>query len=127
MKPTRPLQRFHPCAWHRAAGFTLVEMAVVVTLMAIVLTMGLRLLSATRDSAAWSETKVKQERIKGALLAYLRTNGRLPCPNSVAPWDGAEDTPLVAPVGPPFGPGKPILLGPLPGDPSQTWTALFHD
>ena len=28
--------------------------------------------------------------------------------------DGAQDTPLVAPAGPPFGPGSPVLLGPLP-------------
>ncbi len=67
-----------------AAGFTLVEMAVVITLMAIFATMGLRLLQATRDSAAWTETKTKQERIKLALVGYLRSNGTLPCPDSTA-------------------------------------------
>lgn len=71
-------------AWRSAAGFTLVEMAVVITLMAIFMTMGLRLLQATRDNAAWSETKVKQERIKLALIGYLRSNGTLPCPDATA-------------------------------------------
>ena len=82
-----------------AAGFTLVEMAVVITLIAIVMTLGLRLLQATQESAAWSETKVKQERIKLALISFMRTNGRLPCPNSVAPWDGAEDAPCLVNAG----------------------------
>ena len=71
-------------AWRSAAGFTLVEMAVVITLMAIFATMGLRLLQATRDSAAWTETKTKQERIKLALVGYLRSNGTLPCPDATA-------------------------------------------
>ncbi len=69
-------------AWRSAAGFTLVEMAVVITLMAIFATVGLRLLQATRDSAAWTETKAKQERIKLALVGYLRSNGTLPCPDA---------------------------------------------
>jgi len=71
-------------AWRSAAGFTLVEIAVVITLMAIFATMGLRLLQATRDSAAWTETKTKQERIKLALVGYLRSNGTLPCPDATA-------------------------------------------
>lgn len=41
----------------RTRGFTLVEMAVVVVIMTIALTMGLRLLQATQESAAWSDTK----------------------------------------------------------------------
>lgn len=65
-----------------AAGFTLVEMAVVITLIAIVMTLGLRLLQATQESAAWSETRLKQERIKVALISHLRINGVLPCPDA---------------------------------------------
>lgn len=72
MKPTRPLQRFHPCAWHRAAGFTLVEMAVVVTLMAIAMTMGLRLLSATRDSAAGAKPKSSKNASKSHCLPICK-------------------------------------------------------
>lgn len=72
------------------AGFTLVEMAVTVTLMAIALTMGLRMLRVTQENAAWSDTRAKQERIKVALVSFLRTNGRLPCPDSALPPTGAE-------------------------------------
>jgi hypothetical protein len=63
---------------------------VVVALMAIFMTLGLRMLRATQDGAAWSETKLKQERIKVALISFLRTNGRLPCPDSAIPPTGAE-------------------------------------
>lgn len=90
MTPNLPLRHLPRCVRRKAAGFTLVEMAVVVTLMAIVLTMGLRLLRATQDSAAWSDTRTKQARIKVALISFLRTNGRLPCPDSALPPTGAE-------------------------------------
>lgn len=62
-------------------GFTLVEMAVVLVLFGIVASMGLKMVNATLDNSAYSDTKAKQERIKTALISYLRTNGRLPCPD----------------------------------------------
>lgn len=107
----------------KASGFTLVEMAVVVTLVAIFMTLGLRLLVATQESAAWSETKVKQERIKVALVAFLRTNGRLPCPNSVAPWDGAEDAPCLVGAGRGVVPWR--TLGLSVGDVQDGWSNYF--
>ena len=72
-------------------GFTLVEMAIVLVLFGIVTSMGLKMVTANLDNAAYSETKSKQERIKIALIGYLRTNGRLPCPDTNLPPDGAED------------------------------------
>lgn len=107
----------------RTAGFTLVEMAVVVVIMAIALTMGLRLLQATQESAAWSETKIKQERIKVALISFLRTNGRLPCPNSVAPWDGAEDSPCLGNLGRGVVPWQ--ILGLSIADVQDGWSNFF--
>lgn len=65
-----------------ARGFTLVELAIVVMLIGIVMTMGLKTLNATLDNSMASDTKAKQERIKMALISYLRTNGVLPCPDS---------------------------------------------
>ena len=57
------------------------EMAVVMVLIGIVMTMGLKMVVSTLENATYSETKSKQERVKLALIGYLRTNGRLPCPD----------------------------------------------
>ncbi len=62
-----------------AAGFSLVEMAIVTLLVGILLTMGLAALKATRDASAVSQTQIKQNAIKDALIAYIRRNNRLPC------------------------------------------------
>jgi prepilin-type N-terminal cleavage/methylation domain-containing protein len=61
-------------------GFTLLELAVVLIIMGIVSSMGLKMASIMLDNSATSETVVKQEKIKTALIGYLRTNGKLPCP-----------------------------------------------
>lgn len=66
----------------KESGFTLVELAVVMVIVGIVLTMGLKMVNSTLDNASFSESKAKQERIKLALLSYLRTNGKLPCPDN---------------------------------------------
>lgn len=63
-------------------GFTLAEMAIVVLLISIAMTMGLKMVTAKLESAAYSETKSRQEQIKIALLGYLRTNKKLPCPDN---------------------------------------------
>jgi prepilin-type N-terminal cleavage/methylation domain-containing protein len=73
-------------------GFSLVELAVVVFIVGIILTMGVGALSAARENTAVSATTQKQNAIKEALIGYLRRNSRLPCPdtNFTAP-DGVEN------------------------------------
>lgn len=105
------------------AGFSLIEMAVVLVLVTIVTSLGLGLLRANQENAAWTETKMKQERIKVALISFLRTNGRLPCPNSVAPWDGAEDTPCLVNAGRGIVPWQ--ALGLSIGDVQDGWANFF--
>lgn len=107
----------------RRLGFTLVEMAMVVVLMGIVMTMGLRMLKATQENAAWSETKQKQERIKVALIGYLRTNGRLPCPDSALPPTGGEPPACLAAAGSGVLPWK--VLGMSLGDVQDGWSNFF--
>ena len=72
-------------------GFTLVEMAIVLVLFGIAMSMGLKMVTANLDNAAYSATKSKQERIKLALMGYLRSNGRLPCPDTNLPPNGSEN------------------------------------
>jgi prepilin-type N-terminal cleavage/methylation domain-containing protein len=105
------------------AGFTLVEMAVVVVLMGIMLTLGLRMLQATQNNAAWSETKLKQERIKVALIGFLRTNGRLPCPDFALPPTGAEPLACLATNGRGVLPW--LVLGLSTGDVQDGWSNFF--
>ena len=64
------------------SGFSLIELAIVVLLVGTLLTMGIGAFSAQYDSAAYSSTLKKQEYIKDALVAYLRANKRLPCPET---------------------------------------------
>lgn len=118
--PSHPLLRSKRGA---AKGFTLVEMAVVITLMAIALTMGLRLLRATQESAAWGETKAKQERIKLALISFLRSNGRLPCPDSALPPTGAEPAACLVNAGRGVLPWR--VLGLSLGDVQDGWANFF--
>lgn len=83
----RPAAPSLPCPCRRAvccrsAGFSLVELAIVVLIVSILLTMGLAAFSVQVDTAALSATQKRQEAIKDALIAYLRTNRRLPCPET---------------------------------------------
>ena len=66
------------------SGFTLAEIAIVLAIIGIAMTMGLKMLTATLENGAISETKAKQERIKLALVSFMRSNGRLPCPDLTA-------------------------------------------
>ncbi|MBK6999554.1 MAG: type II secretion system protein [Rhodoferax sp.] len=102
-----------------SVGFTLVEMAVVVAIMGIALTLGLRMLQATQSNAAWSETRIKQERIKVALIGFLRTNGRLPCPDSALPPTGVEPAACLVNLGRGVPPWK--VLGLSVGDVQDGW------
>jgi prepilin-type N-terminal cleavage/methylation domain-containing protein len=63
-----------------AHGFTLIEVAIVVAIMTILLTLGLGLMNAQLSSTAYTVTKKRQDAIKDALIAYLGANRRLPCP-----------------------------------------------
>ena len=65
---------------NREAGFTLIELAVVIVIIGLLATMGLSALNVQLASAAISSTKKKQDTIKDALIAYLSKNKRLPCP-----------------------------------------------
>lgn len=93
----------------RWGGFTLVELAIVMFIVALLLGGMLLPLSAQQDIRARQETEKNLGEIRDALVGYSITNGYLPCP---APTDlstnGAEAT-RVAATG-----ACPIRVGLLP-------------
>jgi prepilin-type N-terminal cleavage/methylation domain-containing protein len=71
------------------AGFTLVELAVVLVIVGLVLTSLFVPISAQINQAQSLETRRDLLDIKEALLGYALINGKLPCPDTTG--DGLED------------------------------------
>jgi prepilin-type N-terminal cleavage/methylation domain-containing protein len=61
-------------------GFTLVELAVAVTIFALILSTALYTFSAQVDQRDFAETQQRLERARELVLAFAMVNGRLPCP-----------------------------------------------
>lgn len=81
-----------PCPnHHRIGGFTLIEIAVA---MAIIAILGASVLMAVRVQTVQrqtSETRAALDEAREALLAYAAANGNLPCPaTGAAPGQGKE-------------------------------------
>jgi len=72
-----------------ARGFTLVELAVVIAIVALLLGALLVPLATQVQGRNIKETRQSLEEIKEALLGYAVTQGRLPCPDTDR--DGLED------------------------------------
>jgi prepilin-type N-terminal cleavage/methylation domain-containing protein len=68
----------------RHAGFTLVELAIVLAIFGIVLSALLLPLQAQRTQIFQSQTEATLENAKRALLGYAQAQGRLPCPATAA-------------------------------------------
>lgn len=66
------------------AGFSLIEMAIVILIAGILMSAGLSLLSVKMATAQLDTTQKHQEAIKQALINYLGKYRRLPCPTTVA-------------------------------------------
>jgi len=74
-------------------GFTLIEMAVVLFIVALLLGGLVPTLSSQVEQRRLAETRTQLDTIRDALIGYTLINGRLPCPASAAS-NGME-----APVG----------------------------
>ena len=66
------------------AGFTLVELAIVLVIVALLISGMLLPLSVQRDIQNFNETQKQFSEIKEALFGFAAANGRLPCPASTA-------------------------------------------
>jgi prepilin-type N-terminal cleavage/methylation domain-containing protein len=64
----------------RAAGFTLTELAIVMTIVALLLASVLYTLSAQIESRNYDDTRRRLEQARELVLAFSIANGRLPCP-----------------------------------------------
>jgi len=69
-------------------GFTLVEMAIVLALIALILGSGLTVLSAQQDQRRIEETRTRLGEAHEALIGYAISHNRLPCPANPALADG---------------------------------------
>ncbi len=79
----------------RAAGFTLVELAVVMAIVALLLGTMMVTLSAQTDQRNGDDTRRRLDQARELLLTYAIVNGRLPCParsaNTASPVTVAGD------------------------------------
>lgn len=76
-------------------GFTLVELAIVLIIMALLAGGLMTTLTAQMESIATSETQRRLNDARDALLGYIAVNGRLPCPAT----GGAGNTGVESPIG----------------------------
>ena len=74
----------------RASGFTLVELAVAVFIIALLMSSLMYTLSAQSDRRASEETRRRLEQAREFLLAYAVMNRRLPCPARCSNWSTCD-------------------------------------
>jgi prepilin-type N-terminal cleavage/methylation domain-containing protein len=81
---------FHSENPAREQGFTLVEMAMVLAIVALLLTGLVPTISGQLEQRRSAETKKQLEEIQQALIGFAIINGRLPCP---APQGSGTESP----------------------------------
>jgi prepilin-type N-terminal cleavage/methylation domain-containing protein len=64
----------------RQSGFTLIELAVVIAVAAVVLGVVLQLVTSQMENAQATSMRSKFETIRSALVMFVARNNRLPCP-----------------------------------------------
>lgn len=79
------------CGISNQAGFTLVELAIVLVIVGVLLGGFIGTLSSRIESTQRSNAQDQLEDIKSALLGYASAKGRLPCPTTTT--GGGEEQP----------------------------------
>jgi len=75
------------------AGFTLIEMSIVLIVISLILAGVLKTVGVQRQQLKRDETRQQLETIKQALIGFAATEGRLPCPDTDN--DGQSNDPAV--------------------------------
>lgn len=70
------------CSFACSAGFTLVELSVVLVIVSLLLGSLTLTISTLRDASKFRETQRQLLQIRETLLGFAAANGRLPCPAS---------------------------------------------
>ncbi len=75
-------RRFSASGPHRRAraGFTLIELAIVLTIISIIVGGGLSIFADRLQAGRVQETRARLDRVEDALRNYVQTFGSLPCP-----------------------------------------------
>ncbi len=82
--------KYIPVTLRRITGFTLIEMAIVLFIVALLLGGLLPTISSQVEQRRVNETRKQLDEIQQALIGYAIANGRLPCPAKSAA-DGTEN------------------------------------
>lgn len=80
--------RFSPPLLYTQSGFSLIEIAIVLVIFGLMLTMFLTPLNTQRNLQNRAETNVLLNKAKEALFGYAVVNGHFPCPDTDAVPDG---------------------------------------
>lgn len=78
--------------YKRLRGFTLLELAVVLTLIGIITGDALLVLTASVQSTQFNVTVARMDAIDKAILNFAKINNRIPCPGDLAQNSGATAT-----------------------------------
>lgn len=71
-------------------GFTLLEMSIVITIIAVVLGSGMVIFASSLQKKQLEETNAKLATIQKALLDYRRAFNRIPCPANINAYSATE-------------------------------------
>lgn len=83
----------------RAFGFTLIEMAIMLTVFGLLLAGGVEAVRVQAAKRKVEQTQAAMQEIQRALLGFITVNGRLPYAADAASGTGVEDTVTQRPFG----------------------------
>ena len=82
----------------RQSGFTLIEIAIVLLVVAILLGYSVAMLPVQQELKQYRHANDEMNMIIDQLIAFAQVNGRLPCPDDDDPPDGEEDRTGAPPI-----------------------------